>query len=76
MDFELTPQQKIDTLTATRKNIKSEIFNILIRVGVDPDTFDETDLSGFNPVMVGERERIESLISGLAMIESKIASLQ
>jgi len=75
MDFELTPQQKIDTLTATRKNIKSEIFNILIRVGIDPDTFDENDLSGFDPVMVGEKERIQSLLNGLSMIETKLASL-
>jgi len=75
MDFELTPQQKIDTLTATRKNIKSEIFNILIRVGIDPDTFDENDLSGFDPVMVGEKERIQSLLNGLSMIETKLANL-
>jgi hypothetical protein len=75
VDFELTAQQKIDTLTATKKNIKTEIYNILIRVGIDPDTFDETDLSGFDPVMVGEKERVQSLINGLTMIEAKLAAL-
>jgi len=75
MDFELTTQQKTDILTVTKKNIKSEIFNILIRVGIDPDTFDENDLSGFDPVMVGEKERVQALISGLILIEAKLAAL-
>lgn len=75
MDFELTAQQKIDTLTATKKNIKTEIYNILIRVGIDPDTFDENDLSDFDPVMIGEKERVQSLLSGLSMIEAKLAAL-
>ena len=75
MDFELTAQQKIDTLQATKRSIKSEIFNILIRVGIDPDTFTIDDLSVFDPVMIGEKERVQSLIKGLDMIESKLADL-
>jgi len=75
MDFELTDQQKIDVLASSKKNIKSEIFNILIRVGIDPDTFDENDLSGFQPVMVGEKERMQALLNGLIMIEAKLANL-
>lgn len=76
MDFELTAQQKIDMLVGSKRGIKLEIFNILIRLGLDPDTFDENDLSGFSSVMIAEKERVEALLNSLSMIESKIASLQ
>lgn len=76
MDFELTTQEKINTLTGLKKSMKNEIYNVLLRVGLDPDTFDRNDFSGFPELMVGEKERIQTLFSGLDMIEAKLAVLQ
>lgn len=76
MDFGLTPQEKKDALNGQKRTIKSEIFNILVRVGIDPDTFDGNDMSGFPEMMVGEKERVSALLSGLSLIESKLSELE
>jgi hypothetical protein len=76
VDFGLNQQEKIAALTGLRTSMKREIYSILLRVGIDPDTFDSSDLSGFPELMTGEKERVTTLIGGLALIESKLSELE
>jgi hypothetical protein len=75
MDLGLTTQQKISALTGSKVGIQGEIYNLLIRMSIDPDTFDPTvDLEN-NDSFVGEQTRLRYLIESLTLIESKLAEL-
>lgn len=39
MDLQLTNAQKLASLQAAEAGIQSEIFNMLLRMGIDPDTY-------------------------------------
>lgn len=73
MDLGLTSEQKIASLTSIRAGMKSEVYGLLLRCGIDPDTYDpETDDGAmFN----AELTRARSMIESLELIESKIAEL-
>lgn len=74
MDLGLTNEQKLAALTSVRAGIQSEIYSLLIRIGVDPDTYDPAEETG-GDMVIGERARVATLASSLEMIESKLAEL-
>lgn len=75
MDLGLTTQQKISALAGSKIGIQGEIYNLLIRMGIDPDAFDPTvDLEN-NDSFVGEQSRLRYLLESLTLIESKLAEL-
>jgi hypothetical protein len=75
MDLGLTTQQKISALTGSKLGIQGEIYNLLIRMSIDPDAFDPTADLENNDSFVGEQTRLRYLIESLTLIESKLAEL-
>jgi hypothetical protein len=73
MDLGLTSEQKLASLTSIQAGMKGEIYSLLFRCGIDPDTYDPEEDNGemFN----GELTRARSMIESLKLIESKITEL-
>lgn len=76
MDFNLTTEQKIKALTASKETILSEMYLLLVRMGIDPDTFNVDDEVEENVKYAGEKYRLEGLIQSFKMVEGKLADLQ
>ena len=75
MDLGLTTQQKISSLTGSKTTIQGEVYNILVRMSIDPDAFDpDADMEN-NDSFVGEQTRLRYLLESLRLIESKLAEL-
>lgn len=74
MDLGLTNEQKLAALTNVKSGIQSEIYSLLIRIGVDPDSYDPAAETG-GDMVIGERARVATLTSSLELIESKLAEL-
>lgn len=74
MDLGLTNEQKLAALASVKSGIQSEIYSLLIRIGVDPDSYDPTAEPG-GDMVIGERARVATLISSLELIESKLIEL-
>lgn len=75
MDFGLSNQEKISTLVGLKNGVNSELFQLLVRCGVDPDLFSSIEEIPDSLGMPGEKARIEALLSSRTMIEGKIAEL-
>ena len=75
MDYGLNTQQKKAVLESSLANIKSEIFHLLLRSNIDPDIFDPENYT-IADVLMGERERLETLLSSLELIERKLAETE
>lgn len=77
MDFGLTTEQKRTILLSSKTNILNDMYVLLIRIGVDPDTFDGSlDLPEDDSSIRGERMRIEKLVQSLALINAKLEDLE
>jgi hypothetical protein len=76
VDFNLTTEQKIKALTASKETILSEMYLLLVRMGIDPDTFNVDDEVEENVKYAGEKYRLEGLIQSFKMVEGKLADLQ
>lgn len=76
MDFNLTIEQKIRALSASKDTILSEMYLLLVKMGIDPDNFQITDTIQENVKYAGEKYRLEGLIQSLQMVEGKLADLQ
>lgn len=74
MDYGLNPEQKRATLTSSLSSIKSEIYHTLLRSNIDPDVFNP-DSYVIQDVLIGERERLETLLKSLELIERKLSEL-
>jgi hypothetical protein len=75
MDLGLTNQQKIQSLNSSKSGIQGEIYSILIRMGIDPDSFEPEDALPSEESFIGEKARVRSLVDALVLIESKLAEL-
>jgi hypothetical protein len=77
MDFGLTSEQKKTILLSNKETHMTELYSLLVRSGIDPDTFvfnqelPEEDMS-----MYGERMRIQKIIESISLIESKLGELE
>jgi len=74
MDYGLNPEQKRATLTSSLSNIKAEIYHTLLRSNIDPDTFDPENYT-ISEVLIGEQQRLETLLKSLELIERKLSEL-
>jgi hypothetical protein len=75
MDLGLTDAQKLMALNSVKNGIQTDIYTQLIRMGFDPDTYDPSADNDVIDSFVGERTRVNTLISSLELIESKITEL-
>jgi hypothetical protein len=77
MDFGLTTEQKRTILLSSKTNILNDMYVLLIRIGVDPDTFDGSlDLSDDDSSIRGEKMRIEKLVQSLELINAKLEDFE
>lgn len=75
MDYGLNTQQKKGILQSSLANVKSEIYHMLLRSGVDPDTFDPENYT-ISEVLIGEQQRLETLLNSVELINRKIAEIE
>ena len=74
MQFNLTPQQKINSINEAKKNMLQEVFGILVGLGIDPDEFDPETWTPAEP-FTGNETRAKTLLTNIALAEAKIAEL-
>jgi hypothetical protein len=76
MELNLTSAQKLQALESSDVALSHEIYNLLLRINIDPDAFEESDLDSISGVAVdGEVLRLRKLLSSLATVKAKIQSL-
>lgn len=77
MELGLTNEQKIQSANGLKTRIHSEMYSVLLSVGVDPDTFDAETWTP--PEMAspgaGRYARIIEIIETINLIDTKIAEL-
>jgi hypothetical protein len=77
MDFGLSTEQKRTILLSSKTSILNDLYVTLIRIGVDPDTFDGSlDIPENDISMYGETARVAKMVEGLALIEAKLQALE
>ena len=75
MDLGLTSEQKIASLTSIKAGIQMEIYNLLLRMGIDPDTYNPEEEIVNSDSFIGEKARVQTMVGSLALVESKLAEL-
>ena len=75
MDFGLTTEQKIGLLNASKSTMQLEAYNILVRLGVDPDTYSAGTDIPVSDSFIGEKVRLDGLLESIAFVESKLTAL-
>ena len=76
MDFGLTQTQKAIALTGAKSGLALEMYNMLIRLGVDPDTYVDGDEIATVPQLIGEKERFEILLNSYKTVIAKLAEME
>ena len=75
MDLGLTNAQKTSSLQNQKTGIQGEVYNLLVRMNIDPDDFDPAAPLEPNDSFIGELSRLSNLLESLTLIESKLAEL-
>jgi hypothetical protein len=76
MEFNLTAEQKIQSLQNAETAMSHEIYNTLLRLGVDPETFEESDIEQITATgLEGETIRLRRLILSLNVIKQKLQNI-
>jgi hypothetical protein len=76
MEFNLTAEQKLQSLQNAEITMSHEVYNILLRCGVDPETFQEADIEDIRtPGLDGEILRLEKLITSLTLVREKLQNI-
>lgn len=74
MQFNLTQLEKLQLCQNTKSGVEKELYALLVRLGVNPDTFDEeVGFTGTN--YTGEHLRIQELVNALNQLKVKIIEL-
>jgi hypothetical protein len=74
MDYGLNTLQKKAILESSLANVKSEIFHLLLRSNIDPDVFDPENYT-ISEVLIGEQQRLETLLNSVELIERKLTEI-
>jgi len=74
MDYGLNSPQKKAILESSLANVKSEIFHLLLRSNIDPDVFDPENYT-ISEVLIGEQQRLETLLNSVELIERKLTEI-
>ena len=76
MELNLTSAQKLQALESSRTALSHELYNLLLRMNLDPDTFEEEDLDDIvDPAIDGELLRLRKLLASFETVKAKIQSL-
>ena len=79
MELNLTSAQKLQALQGSAVALSSEIYNLLLRMGFDPDAFELEDLDSLEPLsmqgMDGEVVRLRKLAQSYGTVKAKITAL-
>lgn len=76
MELNLTIEQKLQSLQNAEATLSHEIYNTLLRVGVDPEVFEESDLEDLRgPGFDGEILRLEKLLLSLSIVKQKLSTI-
>jgi hypothetical protein len=76
MELNLTPEQKLASLQNAQSTLSHEIYNLLLRIGVDPDEFQESDIDSLRASGVdGEILRLEQITKSLSLVKDKLSAL-
>lgn len=76
MDFNMPDARKLSSLITVRDQVETEVFSLLVKIGIDPDEFDGVTFpSAGDGMFVGEVIRLRELLASLTKIEAKIAQL-
>ena len=76
MEFTLSATQKRQALEGADITLNTEIYSMLLRLGVDPETFVEADLDSLDgPGAAGEVLRLRQLLTSLSIVRAKLAEL-
>lgn len=77
MDFNMSDAQKRSLLISLRDSLESEIYSMLVKMGIDPDAFDgSTGLESVDGSFTGERLRTRELLSALTKVKEKLAETE
>lgn len=75
MELNLTSEQKIASLTIIKNNLGMEIFNGLVRLGIDPDTFTSFDDVEVPMYLTPEKDRVAAAVASLELVTRKLDEL-
>ena len=76
MELNLTTEQKLQSLQNAEVTQSHEIYNTLLRVGVDPEVFEESDIEELRvPGFDGEILRLEKLLLSLSVVKQKLSTI-
>jgi hypothetical protein len=75
MEFNLSKEQKMTALNAVKDSSTTEMYTLLVRMGIDPETFDIDSWVTPSPMITGDQHRLDYLISSLRLVEEKINNL-
>ena len=79
MELNLTSAQKLQALQGSAVALSSEIYNILLRMGFDPDVFEIEDLDSLEPLsmqgMDGDVARLRKLAQSYEIVKAKVTAL-
>jgi hypothetical protein len=76
IQFSLTTEQKKATIERVLEGISIEIYNLILFLGHDPDTYDQTEILAFSERENPSNEaRLFSLYNRYNSLQEKIASL-
>lgn len=79
MELNLTSAQKLQALQGSAVALSSEIYNLLLRMGFDPDAFEIEDLDSLEPLsmqgMDGEVARLRKLAQSYEVVKAKVTAL-
>lgn len=77
MEFNLTVEQRLYSLQSAESTINNDIYNTLLRAGIDPDSFDESNIDELRvPGLEGEVLRLEKLLASLAVVKEKLLNIK
>jgi hypothetical protein len=76
MELNLTTEQKLQSLQNAEVTLSHEIYNTLLRVGVDPEVFEESGIEELRiPGFEGEVLRLEKLLLSLSVVKQKLSTI-
>ncbi len=58
IEFSLTNEQKKLSLQGLISNLELEIYNLILTMGEDPDTYDQSQIAGFSDSVAPSHEHM------------------
>lgn len=76
IEFSLTAEQKKGLIENTLRGIMLEIYSLILHLGYDPETYDQTQILSFSDKEAPSNEsRLFSLYNRYNILQEKIESL-